>query len=263
VLPLSALGGDALTGLKGILADIDDTLTTDGRLPSQTLAAIEALTATGLRFIPVTGRPAGWCDHIARMWPVDAVVGENGAFYMAYDRAHGLRTRLFAAAAQKSPSTLRAIGEAILTAVPGAAWSSDQPYRLADIAIDFCEDVPPLPRAAIEDIAARMRAAGLTAKISSIHVNGWFGDYDKLSSTLALLAERYGEGAASAQAHYLFIGDSANDVPMFGYFPMSVGVANVRSQLEFMEQQPKYITVSRSAAGFAELAAHVLRYRTS
>ena len=72
--------------ILGVFCDIDDTLTTDGHLTAAAYAALDALKTAGKLVIPITGRPAGWCDHIARMWPVDAVVGENGAFYFQYDR---------------------------------------------------------------------------------------------------------------------------------------------------------------------------------
>ena len=67
-------------GVTSLLFDIDDTLTTEGRLTGAAYAALERFKVAGKRAIAVTGRPAGWCDHIARMWPLDAVVGENGAF---------------------------------------------------------------------------------------------------------------------------------------------------------------------------------------
>src|SRR5438552_1107594 len=198
--PLATLPHAVRRAFRGVLTDIDDTLSTHGRITPTAYAALARLRAAGLLVIPITGRPAGWCDHIARMWPVDAVVGENGAFYMRYDRAnHKLTTRHAATQDHASirgeawsvsrRAQLRKIGERILREVPGSAWASDQPYRLADIAIDFCEDVPLLSDGAVDRIAAIMRDEGLTAKISSIHVNGWFGDYDKLGMTRTLLAD--------------------------------------------------------------------------
>jgi HAD superfamily hydrolase (TIGR01484 family) len=263
--PLSELSRDACRNLQGVLADIDDTLTTHGRLPAKTLVAIEALKHAGLVFIPITGRPAGWCDHIARMWPVDAVVGENGAFFMRYDMAaRKLVTQYVVEPAARAAqhAQLLAIGERILREVPGSAWASDQAFRVADIAIDFCEDVPALPRASIDAIAEIMRASGLTAKVSSIHVNGWFGDYDKLSTTKQLLASVVRIPADIAQSRYAFVGDSANDATMFNFFSHSVGVANVREQAAWLTHPPKYVTPSRSADGFVELAQHILQHRS-
>jgi HAD superfamily hydrolase (TIGR01484 family) len=243
-------------GVGALLVDIDDTITTAGKLTAQAYAALERLQRAGVRVIPVTGRPAGWCDHIARMWPVDAVVGENGAFYFFYDgaRLHSrfqddLTTR------KEKRARLSALSAQILAAVPGCAVASDQPYRETDLAIDYCEDVPPLPLEDAERIAELMRAAGLTAKVSSIHVNGWFGDYDKLSATRRLFAERYGADLDQAKREVVFAGDSPNDAPMFAFFPKSVGVANVR---RFAGVNPKYVTRAESGAGLAELVEHLL-----
>jgi HAD superfamily hydrolase (TIGR01484 family) len=207
----------------------------------------------------VTGRPAGWCDHIARMWPVDAVVGENGAFYFYY--AAGRLERRFqqddASRAEKR-GRLQAIAAGILAAVPGCALASDQPYRETDLAIDYCEDVPPLPLAAAERIAALMREAGLTAKVSSIHVNGWFGDYDKLATTRRLFAERFGLDIEKANRQIVFAGDSPNDAPMFAFFQNSVGVANVRKFEKLLPAKPRYLTQAAAGAGFSELTEHLL-----
>jgi HAD superfamily hydrolase (TIGR01484 family) len=179
--------------LRGVLCDIDDTLTTDGRLTADAYAALESLQRAGMLVVPVTGRPAGWCDHIARMWPVNAVVGENGAFYFRYDHAAHVMHRRFVdddATRTDYRRKLAAIRDRILAAVPGCAVANDQHYRETDLAIDYCEDVPPLAENAVEKIAILMRQAGLTAKVSSIHVNGWFGDYDKLSMARTLLREK-------------------------------------------------------------------------
>jgi HAD superfamily hydrolase (TIGR01484 family) len=247
--------------VRGLLFDIDDTLTTDGRLTAEAYGAMEQLKRAGRLVIPVTGRPAGWCDHIARMWPVDAVVGENGAFYFWHDAAAGkLRKRYHQPEAQRAQqrARLQSIAEHVLEQVPGTALASDQVYRETDLAIDFCEDVPALPLEAAERIAVLMRAAGLTAKISSIHVNGWFGSYDKLSMTKTLFAERFGTDLDAANGAYVFAGDSPNDAPMFAYFERSVGVANVARFTKVLASAPKYVTERESGAGFTELVTHLL-----
>ncbi len=246
-------------GVTAVLADIDDTLSTDGKLTAAAYEALERLQQAGLRVVPVTGRPAGWCDHIARMWPVDAVVGENGAFYFYY--ANGRLERRFltdeADRAQKR-ARLQAIAAQILAAVPGCALASDQAYRETDLAIDYGEDVPRLPLAAAERIAALMQEAGLSAKVSSIHVNGWFGQYDKLATTRRQFAERFGLDIEKANREIVFAGDSPNDAPMFAFFQNSVGVANVRKFEKLLAHKPRYITRAAAGAGFAELAEHVL-----
>lgn len=254
--PLADLRG---SGIRGLLFDIDETLTTEGKLTAEAYAAMEALKRAGRIVVPVTGRAAGWCDHIARMWPVDAVIGENGAFY--FWLGEGKLQRRFhdapAARAEKQ-RRLEGIAQSILQAVPGCALASDQRYRETDLAIDYCEDVPALPLDAAGRIAALMRAAGLTARISSIHVNGWFGDYDKLAMARTCLRERFGLDLETANRSLAFAGDSPNDAPMFGFFENSVGVANVRRFEDVLEQPPKYVTGAAAGAGFAELAAHLL-----
>jgi HAD superfamily hydrolase (TIGR01484 family) len=243
--------------IRGVFCDIDDTLTTDGRLTAGAYAALERLHDAGLRVVPITGRPAGWCDHIARMWPVDAVVGENGAFYFRYDRAGRRLEKRFrddAATRERNRARLAAVGDEILAAVPGAALASDQRYREADLAIDYCEDVPRLGETAIDCILAIMRAAGMTAKVSSIHVNGWFGEYDKLGMTRTLMRERFAVDLDAERAGYAFVGDSPNDAPLFAYFPHSIGVANVRQFGGRVEAWPAYVTRQPAGAGFAEVA---------
>lgn len=249
-------------GVRGLLFDIDDTLTTEGKLTADAYAAMERLQRAGLVTVPITGRPAGWCDHIARMWPVDAVVGENGAFYFRH--RDGRLVKRFQdddRVRQANRARLAEIAARILAAVPGCALASDQRYRETDLAIDWCEDVPPLALDTAHRIADLMRAEGLAAKVSSIHVNGWFGAYDKLATTRSLLSEQFGLDIEAANATLAFAGDSPNDAPMFGFFENSVGVANVRRFVEILEMKPKFVTRGESGAGFAELAAHLLTGR--
>ena len=262
--PLAEFPRAKLAAVRAVLTDIDDTLTTDGRLHAVAFAALERLRAAGLLVMPVTGRPAGWCDHIARMWPVDAVVGENGAFWFRHDAAAGRLVKRYVigdAERGRRGAKLEGIAARILREVPGSAVASDQPYREADLAIDFSEDVPPLSREAVARIVAVMEAEGLTAKVSSIHVNGWFGGYDKLSTTRLMLAEDFGIDADAAREALVFVGDSPNDQPMFGFFPNAVGVANVRDMADLMTVMPAWVTPSRGSAGFGELAEALLAAR--
>lgn len=258
---MQALAEWRVDRIRGLLFDLDDTLTTHGKLTGAAYAAMERLKASGRLVVPITGRPAGWCDQIARLWPVDAVVGENGAFYFWHDAtAATLRKRYHEpddARAQKR-ARLGAIAERILREVPGCALASDQSYRETDLAIDYCEDVRALPFAAAERIAALMREAGLNAKVSSIHVNGWFGGYDKLSMAQQLFSERFGIDLPARQHEFAFVGDSPNDEPMFAFFANSVGVANVRRFGGALLSAPQYITCAESGAGFVELVEHLL-----
>ena len=195
MLPLADFPATARREIAGVFCDIDDTLTTGGRLTATAYAGMERLQKAGLTVVPITGRPAGWCDPIARLWPVSAVVGENGAFYFRYDAARRAMQRRFADDAVTRAAhraRLAAIGTEIVQAVPGAAVAADQLYRETDLAIDYCEDVSRLPREAVDRIVAIMEQHGLTAKVSSIHVNGWFGTYDKLTMARTLMREAFG-----------------------------------------------------------------------
>ncbi|MDO8789884.1 MAG: HAD-IIB family hydrolase [Sulfuritalea sp.] len=259
--PLAEFPLPARSRIVGVLADIDDTITTSGRLTAAAYAALERLHAAGIMVIPVTGRPAGWCDHIARMWPVAAVVGENGAFWMRYEAgARRLKTVFAGPPAPDRQQRIDALAAEILAAVPGCALASDQFCRVADLAIDFCEDVAPLPTTAVDAIVRHMEAAGMRAKISSIHVNGWFGDYDKLSTTRRMLADEFGIALANEaeRQRWVFVGDSPNDAPMFGFFPNSVGVANVHDFADRLEAKPTWVTRARAGAGFVELSEALL-----
>jgi len=262
--PLAEFPAAEAASIVGVLTDIDDTLTTEGKLTAPAYAALEHLQAAGLKVIPVTGRPAGWCDHIARMWPVDAIVGENGAFWMRYDATtRKLRTVAAGDVPTDRQARIDALARDILAAVPGCALASDQFCRIADLAIDFCEDVPPLPRSTVDEIVRLMETAGMQAKISSIHVNGWFGRYDKLSATHRCLAAEFGSDIdrPDERARWIFVGDSPNDAPMFGFFPNAIGVANVRDFSDRMTAAPRYVTQARSGAGFVELADFLLASR--
>jgi len=264
VRPLSEFPVEARGRVRGVFTDIDDTLTTHGRLFAASFGAMERLRGAGLLVVPVTGRPAGWCDHIARMWPVDAVVGENGAFWFRHDaKANRLVKRYVVSDAERArrAERLQAIAARVLREVPGSGIASDQAYREADLAIDFCEDVPALPREEVLRIVRIMESEGLTAKVSSIHVNGWFGGYDKLSTTKLMMREDFSIDLDAERGAFVFAGDSPNDQPMFAFFPNAVGVANVREMADMMASLPAWITPSAGAAGFAELAAALIPTR--
>lgn len=261
---LKSLSFDACTKIRFVLTDIDDTVTTEGRLTAQAYLALERLSTAGLTVIPITGRPAGWCDHIARMWPVFGIVGENGAFYLRYDRElRKMHCHSWTSDAHRASNRrkLDALAEVILREVPGCALASDQAYRQADLAIDFCEDVDALPESAVKQIVALFHAAGAEAKVSSIHVNGWFGQYDKLSMTRTLFAREFGMTLENHLDEILFIGDSPNDEPMFKFFDISVGVANIHSQIHRLTAQPKFVTEGHGGSGFVEMSDWLLKHR--
>ena len=247
--------------IRYVLADIDDTLTVNGRLPAAVFTAMEHLQQENKRVIPITGRPAGWCDHIARMWPVDAVVGENGAFYFRYDdRLKKMQRRYFKSEKQRAcdRDKLEKLKIDILEKIPGCRVSADQAYREADLAIDYCEDIPALPMKDVDEIVRCFESAGAHAKVSSIHVNGWFGEYDKLTMTKMLFEEIYRESLDAMKSDVIFIGESPNDVPMFAYFPNSVGVANVLHFEERLISKPAWVTRKEGGYGFAEMVGVLL-----
>lgn len=261
--PLEDLQADTCRGLTWLLCDIDDTVTTEGKLPAASLLAMERLQSAGITVVPITGRPAGWCDHIARMWPVDAVVGENGALYFRYDEANKTMIRRFFRDDEtraNDRARLQTLRSEILARFPGAGIASDQPYREADLAVDFCEDVPALSRSDVRAIAQMFEDAGAVAKISSIHVNGWFGDYDKLAMTTRLFAEQYDVELPKVQGRCVFAGDSPNDAPMFAAFDHSVGVRNVLDFRDDLQTAPTYVTQGRSGRGFVELCDRILGF---
>ncbi|MGZ3774724.1 MAG: HAD-IIB family hydrolase [Pseudobdellovibrionaceae bacterium] len=245
--------------LRFLLTDIDDTLTDEGRLGPEAYEALWRLSKKGIHVIPVTGRPAGWCEMIARVWPVSGVVGENGGFYFRYNNKKMHRHFFFDDKTQKeNRAKLDLLKEEILHKVPGCDLASDQFCRLMDLAIDFCEDVPALPRESVSKIVSIFESHGAQAKVSSIHVNGWFGNYDKLTMSLRFLENEFGVNASDAQKVCGFSGDSPNDEPMFTYFPHSFAVANINNFIEQIKNKPCYVSQQNGGLGFTEIANAIL-----
>lgn len=246
--------------IEYIFTDIDDTLTEDGYLLPEAFSALWSLHKKGLKIIPITGRPAGWCELIARQWPVDGVVGENGAFYFRLKNNQMHRHYLVdESARQQNQKKLENIREEVLKTVPKAKVASDQFCRLFDLAIDFAEDVKPaLDNKDIQKIVSCFEKHGAQAKVSSIHVNGWFGDYNKLSCCEVILKEEFHLDMKSNMDKLLFVGDSPNDEPMFAAFKNSVGVANIKNFMDQIKHPPAYVCTQSGGLGFAELAKHLL-----
>lgn len=195
---------------------------------------------------------------------MEGVIGENGALYFWYDgREHKLKRRFWDAKDVRieKRQRLARIKEEILDSVPGAAISSDQNYREADLAIDYCEDVPPLDQRGIDQICEIFKKHGATSKVSSVHVNGWFGNYDKLEMTKTFVRERWGLDLDAAKGRFLFCGDSPNDVPMFGYFPYTAGVKNVLRFSDRMKHLPAFVANQEGGEGFAEIVKVILERR--
>jgi HAD superfamily hydrolase (TIGR01484 family) len=264
VRPIHEIPHGLCRDLEWFFTDIDDTMTSDGLLPERSYGALWDLSRAGIRVVPVTGRPAGWCDHIARMWPVTAVVGENGAFSYSYDRAARKMLRRYAlpsAQLAAGRDRLERIAGRVLAEVPGAAVAADQPFRISDWAIDFREDVPPLSEDGIDAICRILAEEGVRYKVSSIHVNYWLGDFDKLSCVRRLLEESTGLPFAAMSGRIAFIGDSPNDEPLFAGIPQSIAVGNLRRFAARLTHLPRYITEADSAEGFCEAARAILDAR--
>jgi hypothetical protein len=199
------------------------------------------------------------------MWPVDGIIGENGAFYFWFDEGEGKLKKQFLdpdkVRAQKR-QRLMAVRDEILSSVPGSAISSDQLYRETDLAIDYCEDVTPLKNDSVEAICRIFKRHGAQCKVSSIHVNGWFGTYDKLEMTKRFVQERWGLNLDLQKERFLFCGDSPNDEPMFRYFPHTAGVKNVLHFADHMSHLPGFIASTEGGNGFAEIATVIVRRKS-
>jgi HAD superfamily hydrolase (TIGR01484 family) len=264
MVPIRSFPAEVAKGLFGVFFDIDDTFTTHGKIPGKAFQALWALKESGIKVVPITGRPAGWCDHIARMWPVDGVVGENGALYFWHDEKGGkLRKRFMEPddVRRENRRRLEMIKEEILASVPGTAVASDQLYRETDLAIDCCEDVPALTWDDVDRIGEIFRKHGARSKVSSIHVNGWFGDYDKLRMTRVFVQERWGMNLDEQKERFLFCGDSPNDEPMFQYFPHTAGVKNIFRFAERMHHLPAFVASREGGEGFAQIVQTILSRR--
>ncbi|SDL06149.1 hypothetical protein SAMN05661010_00873 [Modicisalibacter muralis] len=246
-----------------VLTDVDDTLTRHGKLSPSTLDAMARLMDAGIRVIPVTGGCAGWCDHIVRAWPVTAIIGESGAFRFRMSSKGSLEQRFVRPLAElrdEQQALLRIAAQA-LQRVPAASLAADQPYRLADVAVDHAQDVGPLAGEQVASIIEVFRTSGAHARASSIHVNAWFGDHDKATMAARLLSEDL-ELSASAQAQrVLFIGDAPNDESLFRAYPLSVGVANIKPHLETLAHGPRWLCDASHGEGFSEMANRLLAVR--
>ncbi|MEY4712021.1 MAG: hypothetical protein RIS88_1471 [Pseudomonadota bacterium] len=249
-------------GLVGVLTDIDDTLTTDGAISPEALGALAALREAGLQVIAVTGRPAGWSEPFALQWPVQAIVAENGAVALVREANGRLRKRYQQDAATREGhfSRLQTVLRRVEQTVPGAVRAQDSAGRETDIAIDHSEFTQ-LPPERIEQVVALMREAGLHATVSSIHINGWFGDHHKFSGARWIVRELLGRDLEAENDRWAYVGDSTNDEGMFARFANAVGVANIRRFASALRHPPRYITEAERGAGFAQVARAVLAAR--
>lgn len=245
-------------GIRLVFTDIDDTLTQQGQLQAEAYSALWQLKKNGIKVVPVTGRPAGWCELIARQWPVDGVVGENGGFYFRYSNREMKRHYVFNEEQRlENRKNLNLIRDEILAKIPGVAVASDQFCRLMDLAIDFCEDVPAVPREQVLKVVKIFESHGAQAKVSSIHVNGWFGDYNKLSMCKEFAKNELQMDLKSSQKNVAFVGDSPNDEPLFEFFENSFAVANISDFEDLLVHKPRYKLSKNFGLGFEEFVQNI------
>ena len=263
------------SGVRYVLMDIDDTLTRRGKLLESSYSALCKLKEAGLKVIPVTGRPAGWCDLIAREWPVDGVVGENGALAFweeaesdvspgsdfSSERRPALKAEYHPNAVKNDHPVLLRVKERAFAEFPKLKLAKDQFARLFDMALDFAEEEPVLPLGTAERVRAIAEEEGAKAKVSSIHVNVWMGNYDKLSMAERFLTKRFGWEAGPGDMEVVFVGDSPNDAPMFARFPLACAVANVSRYGSLVAPLPAYVASMECGDGFAEIAEVILSLR--
>jgi HAD superfamily hydrolase (TIGR01484 family) len=260
-LPLCQLPPAALRRLRGVLTDIDDTLTRDGAIEPAALAALHALRSAQVPVIAITGRPMGWSEPFAGAWPVAAIVAENGAVALMHDGAR-LRVEYAqdAATRARNAERLRRVAARVQAEVPGATPARDSAGRVTDIAIDHAEFAR-LDAAAVAQVVALMQAEGMTATVSSIHINGWFGEHDKLSGARWIVRRLFGRDLDAEREDWLYVGDSTNDQLMFGHFPISVGVANLLHFADQLHTWPRYLAEAERGEGFAQAARALLAAR--
>jgi HAD superfamily hydrolase (TIGR01484 family) len=245
----------------GVLTDIDDTLTTAGAITPDALAALVALKAAGLPVIAITGRPMGWSAPFARTWPIDAIVAENGAVALFRDAdSLAIEYAQDAPTRARNAQRLAEVAARVRREVAGATLARDSGGRVTDIAIDHAEFAHLSP-AQIDAVVAVMRAEGMNATVSSIHVNGWFGAHTKLTGARWIVQRLLQRELEAERERWVYVGDSTNDQLMFGHFPLSVGVANLMDFAPALTTWPRYLTEGARGAGFAEVAQRLLRRR--
>jgi len=261
VAPWSRCEPRRLAGVRGVLTDVDDTLTTEGVIPMGVAAALAALREAGLPVIAVTGRPMGWSRTVAGQTPLAAVVAENGAVALVRD-GDSVRVDYVDPEPVRTANAerLRAVAARIVAEIPGATLAQDSPGRVTDIAVDHAEFAH-LDPARIADVVALMKSEGMNATVSSIHVNGWFGAHTKLTGATWIVARLLGRDLGAARDEWLYVGDSTNDEIMFASFPLSVGVANIADFADRLKQWPAYVTAFDRGRGFVEVAEALLAAR--
>ncbi len=249
------------SNVDAVFTDMDGTLTTSGRVTAATYKAIAALDEAGVPVVVVTGRPAGWGEAIARLWPVRARGAENGGVVFLPVRGGGFRKQ-YAVPVATLPALrkrMHAAARHVVKNVAGARLSLDAVYTEVNLAMDWNEDIK-LPESSAKEMERLLRARGFAAVRSSVHVNFWPPVFDKLTACEEVVREVF-KGSPKKLEPYIYVGDALNDEPMFRGFPRSVGVANVRDVWDELESKPARVTRRPFGAGFEEVARKILAAR--
>lgn len=267
--PLTRWPLAARRDMVGVFTDIDDTLTTEGAITPDALQALADLKAAGLHVIPITGRPIGWCAPFmagaaGAAWPVDAMVAENGAVAFVHGAGSPPQpTKLYqqdAATRHANQARMRAVAAQVAAEVPGVALSRDSGGRETDIAFDYAE-FDRHPPETVQQVLAVLQRAGMQTTVSSIHIHGCFGDFNKWQGANWIVRELLGRDLAQELDRWVFVGDSGNDQAMFQHFTHSVGVANIARFVPQLTHLPRYVARCERGAGFAEVAQALLAAR--
>jgi HAD superfamily hydrolase (TIGR01484 family) len=261
VQPIASFAAQDARALLGVCFDIDDTITKQGVLEASAYNALFDLARAGLKLIAVTGRPLGFAEVAARMWPVDLAVGENGAGYIAR-RGHGLHCGYWDEASVRlvQQQKLREIRARVAHEMPHVKVSSDNWARRCDLAFDVGEEER-LPRAEIDRLIALLRAEGAHTTVSSVHAHAQLSDHDKALGVARAAHEVLGLSADELRTRFLFVGDSGNDAAAFAWFAHTAGVANVTHFLDRLSVPPRYVAQAERGEGFAEIARTLLQKR--
>lgn len=237
--------------VRGVFSDIDDTLTHDGAVVPAAYAALVRAREAGLRTVLVTGRPAGWAEVLASVWPVDAAIAENGG--IAYVRRGRRLERLHFEPGDPADSARRlsALSDEIIATYPFARRADDSTLRVTDVAFDIGENQR-LASTEIDQLTAHCRRLGARTLVSSVHAHACFHTADKALMSARVAELLWNEPASEVAAHYAFVGDSPNDQAAFAFFSTSIGVANVARYASVLAPPPRYVTPSPGGRGFAE-----------
>lgn len=246
------------TGVRGVVFDIDDTVTRNGVLEPSAYTAMHRLVSAGFELVAVTGRPLGWTDVFARIWPVRVAVGENGAGWTWVDQ-EGVHEGYFCNETERREqrALLQTIRDAVSSKMPGVRCTSDDRHRRCDLAFDVGESLT-LPRKEIDALVALIEAMGARSSVSTVHAHAVPGAWDKAEGVARALQQVCGVNLEEESDRWVFVGDSGNDAAAFARFPKSVGVANVRAHLDRLPIPPRYLTDADRGLGFSELAMHLI-----